>query len=356
MKKYWSFFRIRFLCGLQYRAAALAGIATQFAWGGMNVLLFWAFYNSDPSVFPMGFSQTSCYIWLQQAFMTLLFLWFLDNEIFENIRTGNIAYELARPMDLYNMWFVKNAAARLSRAVLRCLPILCVAAFLPYPYGLALPADMPAFVLFLATLFLGTILVVAFCMLIYIATFYTMSPMGLRMIILSFIRTVYRRADPAALFPGRPASGGRVFAFRGYAGPAAACLQRQSSWGGALDPARLASRVDRRAAGAGPGLDASGAAPRRRPGRMNAPCERRFFMRLYKKYLSIIVKSAMEYKASFFMTLLGQLLLSGTAVLAVYFLMARFRAVDGFTFGEVMLCFGTVYFSFGLARAVCARF
>lgn len=156
MKKYWSFFRIRFLCGLQYRAAALAGIATQFAWGGMNVLLFWAFYNSDPSVFPMGFSQTSCYIWLQQAFMTLLFLWFLDNEIFENIRTGNIAYELARPMDLYNMWFVKNAAARLSRAVLRCLPILCVAAFLPYPYGLALPADPAAFVLFLATLFLGT--------------------------------------------------------------------------------------------------------------------------------------------------------------------------------------------------------
>ncbi len=201
MKKYWSFFRIRFLCGLQYRAAALAGIATQFAWGGMNVLLFWAFYNSDPSVFPMGFSQTSCYIWLQQAFMTLLFLWFLDNEIFENIRTGNIAYELARPMDLYNMWFVKNAAARLSRAVLRCLPILCVAAFLPYPYGLALPADMPAFVLFLATLFLGTILVVAFCMLIYIATFYTMSPMGLRMIILSFTELFTGALIPLPFFP-----------------------------------------------------------------------------------------------------------------------------------------------------------
>lgn len=39
MKKYLSFFRIRFLCGLQYRAAALAGVVTQFAWGGMNVLL-----------------------------------------------------------------------------------------------------------------------------------------------------------------------------------------------------------------------------------------------------------------------------------------------------------------------------
>ena len=50
-------------------------------------------------------------------------------------------------------------------------------------------------------------------------------------------------------------------------------------------------------------------------------------MKLYRKYLSVLVKSAMQYKASFFMTVLGQLLLSGTAVLAVYFLMSRFRAV-----------------------------
>ena len=163
MNKYLSFFRLRFVNSLQYRSAAFAGIATQFFWGLMELLLFSAFYRAgDTAALPMRFDQLASYIWLQQAFMTLLFLWFLDNEIFENIRTGNIAYELARPMDLYNMWFVKNAAARLSRAVLRCLPILCVAAFLPYPYGLALPADMPAFVLFLATLFLGTILVVAF--------------------------------------------------------------------------------------------------------------------------------------------------------------------------------------------------
>ena len=46
MKKYLSFFRIRFIAGLQYRAAAWAGIATQFAWGGMTILMFWAFYQS----------------------------------------------------------------------------------------------------------------------------------------------------------------------------------------------------------------------------------------------------------------------------------------------------------------------
>ena len=33
MKKYISFFRLRFAMNLQYRVAALAGIVCQFAWG-----------------------------------------------------------------------------------------------------------------------------------------------------------------------------------------------------------------------------------------------------------------------------------------------------------------------------------
>ena len=43
MRKYISVLRIKFLNGLQYRSAALAGMATQFAWGGMLVLLYRAF-------------------------------------------------------------------------------------------------------------------------------------------------------------------------------------------------------------------------------------------------------------------------------------------------------------------------
>ena len=39
LSQYLTLFRLRFLAGLQYRAAALAGIATQFAWGGLLVLL-----------------------------------------------------------------------------------------------------------------------------------------------------------------------------------------------------------------------------------------------------------------------------------------------------------------------------
>ena len=64
MKKYVSFFRIRFVNALQYRAAALAGMVTQFFWGGMLLLMFAAFYHSAPENFPMGFQELSSYIWL----------------------------------------------------------------------------------------------------------------------------------------------------------------------------------------------------------------------------------------------------------------------------------------------------
>ena len=135
MKKYMSFFRMRFICGLQYRSAAYAGIVTQFAWGFMEILMFRAFYMGNPDAFPMEFSQLSSYIWLQQAFLALFMTWFLEVDIFSSISSGNVAYELVRPMNLYQMWFTKNLAGRLSKAVLRCIPILAVAAFLPQPYG-----------------------------------------------------------------------------------------------------------------------------------------------------------------------------------------------------------------------------
>ena len=184
-KKYISFFRIRFINGLQYRTAAYAGIATQFAWGTMRILMFRAFYEADPGAFPMDFQALSCYIWLEQAFLALFVPWTFDNDIFNMIRDGNIAYELTRPMDLYWMWFTKNLALRISRAVLRCAPILVVAAFLPAPYGMRLPADPVSFVMFLVTGVLGAWVVVSFMMLIYIACFHTLNPQGIRIIAIS---------------------------------------------------------------------------------------------------------------------------------------------------------------------------
>ena len=201
MKKYLSFFRLRFSMGLQYRAAALAGIATQFFWGFMEIMIFKAFYEADASAFPMSFSATASYIWLQQAFLAFFAAWMMENEIFDSIVNGNIAYELCRPIDIYHMWFSRSIANRMARAVLRCFPILIVAAFLPYPYGIALPASMMHFVLFLITLILGLAVTVSFCMLVYVLTFFTISPQGLRILFVSTVEFFAGAIIPLPFFP-----------------------------------------------------------------------------------------------------------------------------------------------------------
>ena len=183
MKTYTALFSIRFSNSIQYRAAAIAGIVTQFAWGFMYILAFRAFYESNPDAFPMTFQETVTYVWMQQAFINLFFIWFFDASIFESIESGAVAYELVRPIDLYNKWFTSSAANRLARAVLRCFPILIVAFFLPHPFRLALPNDFFQFAVFLVSMILTLGVVVSFNMLIYVSAFYTINSTGTRIVV-----------------------------------------------------------------------------------------------------------------------------------------------------------------------------
>ena len=73
-------------------------------------------------------------------------------------------------------------------------------------------------------------------------------------------------------------------------------------------------------------------------------------MKLYGRYFSIHLRSAMQYPASFWMTFVGQFLAAFSAFLSIYFLFDRFHAVEGFTYQEVLLCFASVMLSFSFCE------
>lgn len=202
MKKYLSFFRIRFLHGLQYRTAAVSGMVTQFVWGAMEILLFRAFYQADSSSFPMTFQALSTYVWLQQAFLALYMAWFWEIELFDSITTGNVAYELCRPVRLYNMWYVRSLAVRLSKAVLRCMPILIVALLLPKPYGLTLPSHPGTWFFTVLSMVLALFIVTALNMVVYMSVFYTISSQGIRLIVSSLFDFFSGAVIPLPFLPG----------------------------------------------------------------------------------------------------------------------------------------------------------
>ena len=69
--------------------------------------------------------------------------------------------------------------------LLRFWPVLLVAFLLPEPFNLAMPVNGVAFACFLFTMVMGCLLVVAYLMLVIIATIYVLNPMGIRLIAIS---------------------------------------------------------------------------------------------------------------------------------------------------------------------------
>jgi ABC-2 type transport system permease protein len=169
----------------------------------MEIFAFSAFYRTNPAAFPMEFSHTVSYIWLQQAFLALFNMWFWENDIADSILSGSISYMLVRPMDLYGRWYSQTAATRLARAALRCLPILLVAFLLPEPYRMSLPGDASSFVLFLISGMLGFGVVVAFNVFIYISLFYTISLTGMRYLLGTMSDFLSGQIIPLPFFPKR---------------------------------------------------------------------------------------------------------------------------------------------------------
>lgn len=77
---------------------------------------------------------------------------------------------------------------------------------------------------------------------------------------------------------------------------------------------------------------------------------------LYGHYISIIVKSSMQYKTSFFLFVVGQFLVSFNVFLGVFFMFQRFHTVKGFSFQEVVICFSIVLLEFSLAEMYARGF
>lgn len=183
MKAYLTYFKMRLIHSLQYRTAALAGVATQFFWGFMEIQLYRAFYSEHAQAFPMEMSSLVSYIWLRQALLALFNTWTFEGELFSSILNGNVAYELLRPTNLYFMWFSRTAANRISRAALRFWPILLVAFLLPAPIRMTLPPSAGAFIWFLVSSVLTVCVTSAFTLIVYFSCFFTVSSDGLRAIL-----------------------------------------------------------------------------------------------------------------------------------------------------------------------------
>ena len=187
----------RFRLLLQYRAAALAGFVTQIGWGAIRIMAMEAFYRSTTAPQPMGIEDVVTYIWLGQALLGML-PWNPDTEIRAMVRSGTVAYELVRPVNLYGYWFSRSFAFRLTPTLMRSVPLIALALLF---FGMQPPASPEALAVWLAATAGALLLSTALTVILSITLMWTVSGDGIHLMVPPLIYFLAGMVIPLPLFP-----------------------------------------------------------------------------------------------------------------------------------------------------------
>ena len=206
LRPYAAIVSARFRMLLQYRAAAIGGLWTQIFFGLVFLGVYDAFYRSSlQQAHPMSFAQVVTYVWLGQALWAML-PWNPDGEVRAMVRSGAVAYELCRPVDLYGLWYARALAWRTAPTVLRAMP-LCLFATVVLPllgleeWRLAPPASIASAIAFAAAFVCTLLLGCALTALMNVSLLWTLNGEGAVLLMAASVTFFSGMIIPLPLFP-----------------------------------------------------------------------------------------------------------------------------------------------------------
>ncbi len=182
---------------LQYRGAMIGGIACQMFFGLVYVALYRALYAARPQTVPIEHVVT--YVWLQQAFFRMILS--MDLELLDKIRSGNISYDMCRPVNMYWFYYARIAAQKLMGSLMRAVPMLVVAALLPKGWGVSLPDSPWALLVAFLSLLPGFLCMCAIENITMGFTMKTLDPRGIQSMLNLLMMIFSGNILPLMLFP-----------------------------------------------------------------------------------------------------------------------------------------------------------
>ncbi|MEU0071429.1 ABC-2 family transporter protein [Streptomyces sp. NPDC006332] len=160
-----------------YRAATAAGVFTNTVFGLIMVFTYTALWDERPGLGGYDLAEALTYVWVGQSLFKTVASGGggVENELMERIRTGDVAIDLYRPVDLQLWWL----SADLGRAGFELLGRGVV----PFVVGalcfrLALPSDPLLWVAFLGTVALAVVVSFALRYLVALTAFWLMDGTG----------------------------------------------------------------------------------------------------------------------------------------------------------------------------------
>ena len=192
----------------------MAGLFTQFFFGLVRIMVFQAFYASSTMVQPLTLEQAVTYTWITQATFRMQ-PYNSDVETIDIVRSGKVAYELSRPLNLYFLWYCRLVAFRLIPALSAGTPMMLIAWLLPANFRMDLPASPVAWAAWLISTILALLLGCAISNLISVSALWTISGLGMQRIFPIFAMVLSGLYVPLAYFPDSLQTALRLLPFSG---------------------------------------------------------------------------------------------------------------------------------------------
>ncbi|HUG14044.1 MAG TPA: ABC-2 family transporter protein [Thermomicrobiales bacterium] len=108
-----------------YRAANIAGLATNSFFGALRTYVFIGLYAGLGVVAGWTLDDAKAFVWVSQALIMPVYLWGWW-EIAETIRSGDVVSDLSKPFDYYTFWLAQDAGRAVYHVIFRSIPTVVV--------------------------------------------------------------------------------------------------------------------------------------------------------------------------------------------------------------------------------------
>lgn len=160
---------------MTYRAAALAGLVTNFFFGLLRVAILLALYGERQVVEGYTVQGIITYTGLTQAVIAYLsmFGWY---DLMNSVHSGEVGADLLKPMNYFNFWMAQDLGRALVHLLLRGVTIMLGYALM---FDLAYPPNLWGWLALIITVFLAWLLSFAWRFLVNITAFWSPNARGI---------------------------------------------------------------------------------------------------------------------------------------------------------------------------------
>jgi len=175
MRLFWELARLAFQRQVTYRAATLAGLATNIFFGLLRVAVLLALYAGRSQVEGISVAGAITFTALSQAAIAFLsmFSWY---EVMSSVYTGEVAADLLKPMNYVAFWMARDLGRALASLLLRSLTLMAAYAFV---FDITHPRSAGQWLAFLLALALSWLVSFSWRFLVNLAAFWTPNALGI---------------------------------------------------------------------------------------------------------------------------------------------------------------------------------